>query len=104
VVPAHPRDRSEVVRRAFARRTVGGWLQDAGATTNYERVGRVEASGDGTTRVRKDPPPSVDRIEALASRILTKDILLPKVQRSFVWERPQIISLLDSVGPAATIQ
>jgi hypothetical protein len=58
----------------------------------------VEASGAGTTRVRKDPQPSVDRIEALASRILTGDILLPKFQRNFVWERPQIISLLDSVG------
>jgi hypothetical protein len=48
--------------------------------------------------VPKDPQPSIDRIESLANRILTGDILLPKFQRRFVWERPQIISLLDSVG------
>jgi hypothetical protein len=58
----------------------------------------VEASGGTAPVVRRDPQPSVDRIEALASRILTGDILLPKFQRNFVWERAQIISLLDSVG------
>lgn len=31
-------------------------------------------------------------------RILQGDILLPKFQRSFVWERPQIRELLDSIG------
>jgi len=51
-----------------------------------------------TAPVPRDPQPSVDRIDGLANRILTGDILLPKFQRSFVWERPQIISLLDSVG------
>lgn len=51
-----------------------------------------------TAPVPRDPQPSVDRIDGLANRILTGDILLPKFQRSFVWDRPQIISLLDSVG------
>jgi uncharacterized protein with ParB-like and HNH nuclease domain len=51
-----------------------------------------------TAPVPKDPQPSVDRIDSLATRILNGDILLPKFQRSFVWERPQIISLLDSVS------
>jgi hypothetical protein len=55
------------------------------------------ASGP-TAQPPKDPQPSVDRIDGLAARILTGDILLPKFQRSFVWERPQILSLLDSVG------
>jgi hypothetical protein len=51
-----------------------------------------------TAPVPKDPQPSVDRIDELARRILTGDILLPKFQRNFVWERPQILSLLDSVA------
>jgi len=45
----------------------------------------------------KDPQPSVDRIDDLAKRILTGDIYLPKFQREFVWERAQILNLLDSV-------
>lgn len=50
-----------------------------------------------TAVVPKDPQPSVDRIDDLARRILTGDILLPKFQRDFVWEKHQIIKLLDSV-------
>ena len=46
----------------------------------------------------KDPQPSVDRIDDLAKRILTGDIYLPKFQREFVWERSQVLSLLDSVA------
>ena len=46
----------------------------------------------------KDPQPSVDRIDDLASRILTGDIYLPKFQREFVWERSQVLELLDSVA------
>jgi hypothetical protein len=46
----------------------------------------------------KDPQPSVDRIDELARRILAGDILLPKFQRDFVWERQQVIALLDSVA------
>ncbi len=47
------------------------------------------------------PEPSVDRIDELASRILRGDILLPKFQRDFVWEKHQIIDLLDSIAAAA---
>lgn len=46
----------------------------------------------------KDPQPSVDRIDDLAKRILTGDIYLPKFQREFVWEKSQVIDLLDSVA------
>ncbi len=46
----------------------------------------------------KDPQPSVDRIDDLAKRILNGDIYLPKFQREFVWERPQVLDLLDSVA------
>lgn len=51
-----------------------------------------------TAPLPKDPQPTVDRIEELARRILTGDILLPKFQRDFVWERSQIIALLDSIA------
>jgi hypothetical protein len=44
------------------------------------------------------PEPVVDRIEELAGRILRGDILLPKFQRDFVWEKHQIIDLLDSIA------
>lgn len=50
-----------------------------------------------TAIVPKDPQPSVDRIDDLARRILSGDILLPKFQRDFVWEKHQILKLLDSV-------
>lgn len=56
------------------------------------------AASGPTAPVPRDPQPNVDRIDGLASRILSGDILLPKFQRSFVWERPQILSLLDSVA------
>lgn len=58
----------------------------------------VAAISGPTASVPKDPQPSVDRIDELARRILSGDILLPKFQRSFVWERPQILELLDSVA------
>jgi hypothetical protein len=51
-----------------------------------------------TAPVPKEPKPSVDRIDELARRILTGDILLPKFQRNFVWDRVQIRTLLDSVA------
>ena len=44
-----------------------------------------------------DPKPSVDRIDELASRIVNGDILLPKFQREFVWDKEQILDLLDSI-------
>lgn len=46
----------------------------------------------------KDPQPSVDRIDDLAKRILNGDIYLPKFQREFIWERQQVLDLLDSVA------
>lgn len=45
-----------------------------------------------------DPKPSVERIDELAHRIITGDILLPRFQRDFVWERGQVIELLDSIA------
>ena len=58
---------------------------------------RQAASGP-TAPVPKDPQPSVDRIEELATRIIQGDILLPKFQRAFVWGESQILELLDSVS------
>jgi Protein of unknown function DUF262 len=45
----------------------------------------------------KDPKPTSERIEPLALRVLTGDIILPEFQRSFVWKRKQILELLDSI-------
>lgn len=49
-------------------------------------------------RATSDPKPTVDRIEELARRILDADILLPKFQRDFVWDKGQILILLDSIA------
>jgi hypothetical protein len=51
-----------------------------------------------TTTTASDPKPSVDRIDELARRILSGDILLPKFQREFVWKKPRILALLDSIA------
>lgn len=51
-----------------------------------------------TAPVPKDPQPSVDRIDELARRILKGDILLPKFQSGLVWDKEQILTLLDSVA------
>ncbi|MHB1666477.1 GmrSD restriction endonuclease domain-containing protein [Thiomonas sp.] len=53
---------------------------------------------DAAAKPVKDPQPSVDRIDDLAKRILTGDIYLPKFQREFVWEKEQVLELLDSVA------
>jgi len=45
----------------------------------------------------KDPKPTAERIEPLARRVLTGDIILPEFQRPFVWKRKQIIDLVDSI-------
>jgi hypothetical protein len=58
---------------------------------------RKESSGP-TAPPPKDPQPSVDRIDELARRVLSGDILLPKFQREFVWKRQQTLDLLDSVA------
>ena len=50
-----------------------------------------------TAPVPKDPQPTVDRIDELARRIKIGDVLLPKFQREFVWNRTQVIDLLDSI-------
>src|SRR4051794_12443396 len=60
-------------------------------------VAKAATSGP-TAAVPKDPQPTVDRIDELSRRIVSGDILLPKFQRDFVWERPQILTLLDSVA------
>jgi hypothetical protein len=58
----------------------------------------VTAIAGPSAAVPKDPQPAVDRIDELARRILSGDILLPKFQRDFVWDKKQIIKLLDSVA------
>lgn len=58
----------------------------------------AKAATDNKTDFSKAPQPSVDRIEELASRILTGDILLPKFQRDFVWKKSQILELWDSIA------
>lgn len=45
----------------------------------------------------KDPKPSSERVQQLANRVLMGDIVLPEFQRPFVWNRAQVLSLLDSV-------
>ncbi len=45
----------------------------------------------------KDPKPTAERIEQLAQRVLSGDIILPEFQRPFVWKRKQILELLDSI-------
>lgn len=77
---------------------MGALAYDRCDTRERRTMTDTPATSGPTAPVPKDPQPSVDRIDGLANRILTGDILLPKFQRSFVWERPQIIALLDSVG------
>src|SRR5260370_16092224 len=60
--------------------------------------GTPAASKVAVVSLAKAPQPSVDRIDELAGRILNGDILLPKFQRDFVWEKSQIIDLLDSIA------
>lgn len=57
----------------------------------------MQATSGPTAPIPKDPQPSVDRIDELARRIRSGDILLPKFQRDFVWDRSQIRDLLDSI-------
>ena len=59
---------------------------------------RKQIASGPTAPVPKDPQPTVDRIDELARRVLSGDILLPKFQREFVWNRSQILELLDSVN------
>lgn len=47
---------------------------------------------------KKAPKPEVERVEELAQRILSADILLPKFQRDFVWSKSQVLDLWDSIA------
>lgn len=44
-----------------------------------------------------DPKPEVLRIEELVIKVKTGDIKLPKFQRPFVWNKKDILNLLDSI-------
>lgn len=46
---------------------------------------------------RKDPKPEVLRLEELAISVKAGEIKLPRFQRPFVWKRPEILKLLDSI-------
>ncbi|MEV5695834.1 GmrSD restriction endonuclease domain-containing protein [Micromonospora globbae] len=56
----------------------------------------VEAAGEKPAF--RDPRPTAERILPLAERVLNGDILLPSFQRGFVWNRKQMLELLDSVA------
>ena len=56
-----------------------------------------EVGSGPTARPPKDPQPSVDRLEELAKRVMSGDVLLPQFQRNFVWKRSQSLELLDSI-------
>ncbi|WP_082515349.1 DUF262 domain-containing protein [Methylobacterium sp. Leaf112] len=58
----------------------------------------AKSPSDSKADFTKAPQPSVDRIEEVATRILTGDILLPKFQRNFVWSKGQILELWDSIA------
>lgn len=45
----------------------------------------------------KDPKPEIFRIEELVNRVKVGDIKLPKFQRLFIWNKQDILNLLDSV-------
>jgi hypothetical protein len=72
--------------------------KNASSTAKAAVVAQDIATSGPTAALPKDPQPSVDRIDELARRILSGDILLPKFQRDFVWGRKQILRLLDSVA------
>jgi hypothetical protein len=61
-------------------------------------AGASNDTNDATRSLAQDPKTDVDRIDGLARRVLTGDIQLPKFQRGFVWDRQQILSLLDSIS------
>lgn len=46
---------------------------------------------------RKDPKPEIMRLEEVAIMVKSGDIKLPKFQRPFVWKRPDMLKLLDSI-------
>jgi hypothetical protein len=60
--------------------------------------GDLVAGSLAPRREAQDPESTVPRLEALAHRVLTGDVILPKFQRQFVWTRQQTLDLLDSVS------
>lgn len=46
---------------------------------------------------QRDPKPVVYRLEELARLVKSGDIKLPRFQRPFVWRRPDMLKLLDSI-------
>src|SRR5271166_3150146 len=83
---------------ALRARLVSMTAKAGSSTAKTAIVAAVTAPSGPTAALPKDPQPSVDRIDELARRILSGDILLPKFQRDFVWDHKQIIRLLDSVA------
>lgn len=49
------------------------------------------------SQTARDPKPTPERILQLAQRVLDGDIILPEFQRPFVWNRKQILELVDSI-------
>jgi Protein of unknown function DUF262 len=45
----------------------------------------------------RDPKPEILRLEELALQVKAGDIKLPRFQRPFVWKRPDMLKLLDSI-------
>jgi len=45
----------------------------------------------------KDPKPEISRLEELALSVRAGEIKLPKFQRPFVWQRADMLKLLDSI-------
>ncbi|WP_165667229.1 DUF262 domain-containing protein [Metapseudomonas otitidis] len=46
---------------------------------------------------KRDPKPEVLRLEELALLVKSGEIKLPRFQRPFVWKRPDMLKLLDSI-------
>ena len=60
-----------------------------GIEADAPKLEAIVAIDPTKTEMQKAPQPSVDRVEELASRILSGDIILPKFQREFVWSKKQ---------------
>jgi len=45
----------------------------------------------------RDPKPDILRIEELVRKVKSGDIKLPKFQRPFVWNKKDVLKLLDSI-------
>ena len=58
----------------------------------------VQQSKTSPSATLQEAQSQVSHISELANRILTGDILLPKFQRDFVWDKKQIIDLLNSIA------